>query len=63
MIFSNNEKSFAKIRLKSNKSIVSFMENNIIVVVTIEGKYYQALLDTKNGGICKIIEQKDLINN
>ena len=63
LIFSNNEKSFAKIRLKSNKSIVSFMENNIIVVVTIEGKYYQALLDTKNGGICKIIEQKDLINN
>ena len=36
------------------------MENNIIVVVTTEGIYYQAQLDTKNGGTCKIIEQKDI---
>ena len=60
LIFSKNEKSFAKIRLKSPKSIISFMENNIIVVVTTEGIYYQAQLDTKNGGTCKIIEQKDI---
>ena len=60
LLFSQNEKSFAKIRLNSNKSICSFQENNIIVVITYEGIYYQAKLDTKNGGICQIIEQKEL---
>ena len=60
LIFSQNEKSFAKIRLNSNKSICSFQDNNIIVVVTYEGLYYQAKLDTKIGGTCQIIEQKNL---
>ena len=59
-IFSQNEKSFAKIRINSNKSICSFQENNIIVVVTFEGKYYQALLDTKHGGDCQINGEIDL---
>ena len=60
LIFSQNEKSFAKIRLKPNKSICSFQDNNIIVVITYQGKYYKALLDTKNGGDCQIIMEKDL---
>ena len=60
LIFSQIEKSFAKIRLNTNKSICSFQENNIIVVVTYEGIYYQAKLDIKNGGYCQIIEQKEL---
>ena len=59
-LFSKNEKSFAKIRLHSNKSICSFQENNIIIVVTFEGKYYQAQLDTKNGGNCQIMGEIDL---
>ena len=59
-MFSQNEKSFAKIRINSNKSICSFQENNIIIVVTFEGKYYQALLDTKHGGDCQINGEIDL---
>ena len=35
-------------------------ENNIIIVVTFEGKYYQALLDTKHGGDCQINGEIDL---
>ena len=60
-MFGNTEKSFAQIRINSNKSICSFQKNNIIVVVTYDGMYYQAQLD-KNGGNCKIIFQ-DSLNN
>ena len=59
-IFSKNEKSFAQIRLNSKKSICSFQENNIIVVITHEGIYYQAKLEPKHGGNCQIIQQKEL---
>ena len=62
VMFSQTEKSFAQIRINSNKSICSFQRNNIIVVVTYEGMYYQANLDTKNGGNCTIIFQ-DSLNN
>ena len=60
-IFSHNEKSFAKIKANSKKSICSFQENNSIVVLTYEGMYYQYNLDTKNGGNCQKKEQKELI--
>ena len=59
-IFSKNEKSFAQIRLNSKKSICSFQENNIIVVITHEGIYYQVKLEPKHGGNCQIIQQKEL---
>ena len=62
VMFSQNEKSFAQIRINSNKSICSFQKNNIIVVISYDGMYYQAQLDTKNGGNCKIIFQ-DSLNN
>ena len=62
VMFGQNEKSFAQIRINSNKSICSFQNNNIIVVVTYDGMYYQAQLDTKIGGNCKIIFQ-DSLNN
>ena len=61
-IFSQNEKSFAQIRINSNKSVCSFQKNNIIVVITYDGKYYQAQLDTNKGGNCQIIAQ-DSLNN
>lgn len=59
-MFSQNEKSFAQIRLNSNKSVCSFQKNNIIVVITYDGKYYQAQLDTNKGGNCQIIAQNSL---
>jgi WD40 repeat protein len=62
VMFSQNEKSFAQIRINSNKSICSFQKNNIIVAISYDGMYYQAQLDTKNGGNCKIIFQ-DSLNN
>ena len=62
VMFSQNEKSFAQIRINSNKSICSFQKNNIIVAISYDGMYYQAQLDTKIGGNCKIIFQ-DSLNN
>ena len=60
-ILGKDEKSFARIKLKSN-SICSFQKDNIIFVATYDGMYYKALLDTKNGGHCKIILQDSLRN-
>ena len=61
-IFGQAEKSFAQIRINSSKSICSFQKHNIIVIVTDEGIYYQAQLDTKIGGNCKIIFEDSLSN-
>ena len=60
-ILGKDEKSFARIKLNSN-SICSFQKDNIIFVATYDGMYYKALLDTKNGGHCKIILQDSLRN-
>ena len=60
-ILGKAEKSFARIKLTSN-SICSFQKDNIIFVATYDGMYYKALLDTKNGGHCKIILQDYLSN-
>lgn len=59
-IFGQLEKSFAQIRINSNKSICCFLKNYIIAVITYEGIYYQAQLDTKIGGNCQIILEEDL---
>ena len=54
------EYSFAKIRIESEKSICAFCKDDIIVVISYDGNYYQAKLDTKNGGICKILCQQSI---
>ena len=52
---------FAKIKIESEKSICAFCDDDIIVVISYDGNYYQAKLDTKNGGICNILCQQSLI--
>jgi len=59
-IFGQLEKSFAQIRINTNNSICCFLKKYIIAVITYEGIYYQAQLDTKIGGNCKIILQESL---
>lgn len=55
------EKSFAKVRIKSQESICAFAKNNILVIISSDNKYYQAEIDIKKGGDCKIIQENDLI--
>ena len=59
-LFNQNEKSFAKIKIDSNKCICTFQKNNIIIIIDYDGNFYQYQLDTKNGGNCKIITKYNL---
>lgn len=54
-----SEWSFARIRINISKSISIFGPDNSIIIVTYEGKFYQASFDPINGGDCiKIQEEK-----
>ena len=53
-----SEKSFAQVRISEEKSICTFGENDTIIIVCLNGKYYKAQMDLNKGGECKIIEEK-----
>ena len=60
---SQTEKSFAQFRTGNPcKNICSFVGQNMISVITYDNTYYLAEMDLKNGGNCKKIEEKDLVN-
>lgn len=48
----NSEWSFAKLKLQEHKSIITFLFNNSICVLTSDGKYYLASFDPKKPGDC-----------
>ena len=49
----NSEWSFAKFRISEHKSIFTFLKNNLIAVLTSDGKYYIAYFDPKKNGDCE----------
>lgn len=54
-----SEWSFARMKINISKSIAIFKPDNCIIIVTYEGKFYQASFDPINGGECiKIQEEK-----
>lgn len=53
-----SEWSFAKFKQTSHKLISIFGPDNSILVVTFEGKYYQAVFDPVNGGECNKIQEE-----
>ena len=54
-----SEWSFARMKINISKSIAIFKPDNCIIIVTYEGKFYQASFDPINGGECiKIQEDK-----
>jgi WD40 repeat protein len=57
------EKSFAKVRIKSQDSICAFVKNNKLAIISSDNKYYLAEIDIKKGGDCKIIFEDYLIKN
>lgn len=60
---SSTEKSFAQFRTKNTcKNICAFIGKNMISIITFDNKFYLAEIDLKNGGNCKKIEEKDLLN-
>ena len=56
----NSEWSFAQFKINSTKSICTFGQDNTIIVVSNEGKYYKASFDPKTGGECKKLEEKNI---
>ena len=56
-----SEKSFAQVRINKEKSICTFGEDNTIIIVCLNGKYYKAQMDLDKGGECKIIEEKEFM--
>ena len=57
------EWSFAQVRLEEQKCICSFDKDNNIIVISSEGKYYHAKLNTKKGGECVIDYTTSLMEN
>lgn len=59
----SSEWSLAQFRIPDSKAIVAFgpADKNYIIVVTYDGKYYLAEFDSKTGGDCKKITEKQFI--
>lgn len=59
----SSEWSFAQLRIPDSRSIVAFgpPDKNYIIVVTYDGKYYLAEFDTKTGGDCRKVMEKQFI--
>lgn len=56
----NSEWSFATFKVNSPKSICAFGPDNSIIVVSNDGKYYQATFDPKRGGECVKTQENDI---
>ena len=55
----NSEWSFAKFRIQESKSIFTFLNNNLISVLTSDGKYYLASFDPKkNDEECEKVKEQ-----
>ena len=60
---SRTEKSFAKVRIKSQESICAFIRSDLLAIVTSDNKYDQYEIDLKNGGDCKKKVDKNITLN
>ena len=60
--FGQKEKGFAKVKIKPQKNICTFVDNDLLIVISYDEKYYQAEIDKKRGGICKLKEERNLNN-
>ena len=58
----NSEWSFAKFRVPEHRSIFTFLENNMISVLTSDGKWYLASFDPKKPGDCEKLKESYIYN-
>lgn len=57
----DSEWSFAKFRVTDSRTICAFTKDHNLVVISADGTYYLAKLDTKKGDDCKKIEEKNFV--
>ena len=53
----NEESSWAEFKIPENKSISVFHSNNMIIVVSAEGRYYVATFNPEEPGDCIKVEE------
>ena len=58
-----HDRNFAKFKIQDEYGLLSFGNDNTIVVITKEGKYIKAIYDPKNGGNCQSIEEKNFLSD
>ena len=56
----NSEWSFAQFKVNGTKTICTFGPDNTIIIVSNDGKYYQASYDPNKGGECKKIQEHNI---
>lgn len=56
----DGDKSFAKVKVEDQQAICAIFPNYDIIAVTSSGKFYQAKLNPKKGGVCQITKVEDL---
>ena len=59
--YMEQERSFARFRIPDEYSLFAFGNDNTINVITMDGKYYKAAYDPKNGGDFHKIEEKNFL--
>ena len=59
--YMEQERSFARFRIPDEYSLFAFGNDNTINVITMDGKYYKAAYDRKNGGDFHKIEEKNFL--
>lgn len=59
----NSEWSYAKFRVDDIKTICAFGPENTIIAVSSEGNYYQGIFDSKVGGECMKVQEKNIFKS
>ena len=57
----DTERSFAKLNIQEENSLIGFGNENTFFVITMEGMFYKAAYDPKRGGDCFKIDQKNIL--
>lgn len=56
----DSEWSFAQFKIPHIRSICAFGPDNSIIVISSDGKYYQAKFEPKTGGECQKLQEQDI---
>ena len=59
--YMEHDRNFAKFKMQEEYSLLAFGSDNTITTITMDGKYYKAAYDPKNGGDCQKIEEKNFL--
>ena len=59
----DTERSFAKLKIQEENSLIGFGSENTFFVITMEGIYYKAAYNPKRGGDCAKFDEKNILED